>query len=383
MEDVYKSSLKFLTPLSLEQTYKTIVQEAIKLVEGTDGSIFLAKRGRPVRVYASNPKIYKIKPREYGNTYNVYKTKKTIVLPKGKIERVHPEISDIKMKADIMSPLIYRNKSIGVLSLYTDREQKFTKREEEILQTFSPLASLAIRKAQLYDELKKAIETRDLFLSLASHELKTPITTIYIYLQLIERDIKKNRKFEPEWIKTLLDEMVRLTKIVDDLLELSRIRTGKLNYVFEEANIKEIVKRAIVNFHAAHRHQIQLYDKVSEKKSKLVGDIDKLVSVVINILDNAAKHSPLSLPIKLTLRSDGKYFVILVEDGGKGIVKEEIHKVFAGFYKTSDNTKPGMGLGLYLAKQIIDKHKGKIKIRSSVGKGTAVQVLLPQLESSG
>ena len=77
MEDVYKSSLKFLTPLSLEQTYKTIVQEAIKLVEGTDGSIFLAKRGRPVRVYASNPKIYKIKPREYGNTYNVYKTKNT------------------------------------------------------------------------------------------------------------------------------------------------------------------------------------------------------------------------------------------------------------------------------------------------------------------
>lgn len=378
IEEVYNSSLKFLAPLSLEETYKTIVHEAIRLVKGTDGSIMLAKGGRLTRVYSSNPKVYKLVPRRRGSTYKSYKTKKTLMLTKEKIEKVHPEISDIEMKADLLTPLIYRSISIGVISVYTNRKYKFTGRDKKLLQAFSPLASLAIRKAQLYDELNRAIETRDLFLSLASHELKTPITTIYVYLQLIQRNLQRNKKFDPEWIETLLKEMVRLTKIVDDLLELSRIRTGKIHYTFQECNIKEVVQRAILNFKATHEHKIKFEDNLPERKKSLIGDFDKLMGVVINILDNSAKHSEASEPIFLKLSDNDGFIRITVEDRGKGIPTGDIDKIFEGFYKVENNTQPGMGLGLFLAKQVIEKHKGKIKIDSVLGQGTSISLTLPR-----
>lgn len=378
IEEVYKSSLKFLMPLNLEQTYKTIVNEAIKLVGATHGSILLAKKGKIIRTYASNPEVFKIVPRQHGYTYRVYKTQKTVVLPKIKIARFHPEVSVIKMRADIMTPLIYKDKSIGVLSLYTNRRQKFTQKDKEMLQTFSPLASLVIRKAQLHEDLEKAIETRDLFLSLASHELKTPITTIYVYLQLIQRNLEKNKKFDPEWIATLLKEMVRLTKIVDDLLEVSRIRTGKIQYTFEDCDIEEVVRRALLTFRVNHPHNIIFENNIAENRKNIIADFDKLMSVVLNILDNSAKHSSGDLPITLSLSEKNDRVDITVKDQGKGIPKDEIEEVFKGFYKVEHNTQPGMGLGLFLAKEVIESHKGKIKISSSQGKGTIVRISLPK-----
>lgn len=379
-KDFYESSLKLLGQLTLEQTYRIIVSEAAKLIGGSGGSVILSVKGVLKRVYATDPRIKDINPQRYGRTYSSYKNKEAITLKRKDIINVHPEFSDIKISSYILIPLINRGKSIGVLSIYKSEGDEFSEYEKTALENFSLMASIAIRKAQLYSELRRAVETRDLFLSLASHELKTPITTIYVYLQLIRRNLKKSKKFDPDWIETLLNEMVRLTKIVDELLELSRIRTGKLIYDFAEADIKEIMRRSLVNFNASHKHAVKFKDKLLDKDKMLVADFDKIIEVLINILDNAAKHSSHHTPIEINLTSKENYISVEIKDSGSGISKDEIKRVFEGFFKTSDNTRPGMGLGLYLSKQIIDAHKGKIKIYSKKKSGTTVEVLLPKLK---
>lgn len=377
-EEIYDSSLKFLSPLGLNQTYELVVREAIKLTQGSGGSILLAQNGSLKRVYASNPESYRIKIRPDGYTYQSYKNKKIVTLTRSQLLKIHPEIQDIPLISDIMVPLINRGRSIGVISLYTNKKNRFDNKDKEILKIFSPLASLAIRKAQLYYELNKSLETRDLFISLASHELKTPITTIYIYLQLIQKNINKNNAFDPSWITTLLFEMTRLTKLVNELLEINLIKSGKMNYSWEEASIHEILRRSITTFKANHKNKkVKFISELKEKEIIIVADFDKLIEVFVNLLDNAAKHSDASAPITILLKKLDKSLSISVNDLGEGIKKEDIPKIFEGFYKTENNTKPGMGLGLYLANQIIEKHKGKIKVKSKLGKGSKFEVILP------
>jgi K+-sensing histidine kinase KdpD len=228
LERVYKSALKLLAPLSLDETYKIIVLEAKRLVGGDYGSIFMARDSKMERVFASSKFLETIQPRKKGFTYNVYKTKKAKVLKKKDLTKIHSELAKTGIKSDIMTPLMSRGKPIGVLTILSNKKD-FNKKDLSMLRLFGPLATLAIKKAQLSDELKSALETRDLFISLASHELRTPLTVAYTYLQLEKRKIEQGKVIRKEWIDIITDELKRLNNLVDGLLQLNQINTGSLS----------------------------------------------------------------------------------------------------------------------------------------------------------
>lgn len=376
--EVYKSSTRFLNPLSIDETYKVFIEEVLRLSDGKYGSVLIFKNGSIQRVYASSPFLFNIKPRRRGFLYRAYNKKASLVLTHKQIEKIHPELKKTKIKYDIVIPLINRNKSIGVFTVLTDKKVK--KEQLKALKLFSPLATLAIKKAQLYAEVKQAIDTRDLFISLASHELRTPITTSYIYLQIIERNYAKKKPFDPKWVENLKEEMERLTVIIDELLEVNQIRIGKLSYNFEECDLKTVIQRALIMVKGKYKkHNFILHDLV-KNNIKIIADSNKLISLFINLFENAAKHSPSKLDIDIKLYNNEKYISTIIKDQGEGIADADLDKIFVDFYKGKDNTKPGLGLGLYLTKQIIDKHRGKIKIKSKLGKGTTVEVKLPFLK---
>lgn len=379
LEEVYKASTRFLTPLSLDETYKVFIEEVLRLSGGKYGSVLIYKNKTIQRVYSSSPFLDRIKPRHRGYLYRAYNKKISLILTHKQFEKVHPEIRKANIKYDIVIPLVNRDKSIGVFTVLTER--KVSKNQLKALKLFSPLATLAIKKAQLYAEVKKAIETRDLFISLASHELRTPITTTYIYLQIIERNYVKKMPFDPKWVENLKEEMERLTTIIDELLEVDQIKSGKLSYSFEECNLENITKRAIRMVKGKYkRHNFKLVGTVNKSRHIVIGDVNKLIGLFINLLENAAKHSLPKYDITITMFCSKKYVSIIIGDHGTGIEEDDLDKIFVNFYKGKNNTKPGLGLGLYLAKQIIDKHRGKITIKSKVGKGTSVEVKLPLLK---
>ncbi len=381
LEKIYLASIKFLAPLSLGKTYSTIVQEAAKLVKAQWGSVLLEQSGELKRVYSSIPLRRQIQHRKRGFLYKSFKTGKPIVLSAKQIARVHPEIEELAITSDVIIPLSSQNKSIGILSVLTKREQSFTEEEINTLILFGSLASLAIRKAQLYDDAKRDLETRDLFISMAGHEIKTPITTIFGYTQLLFNNFHQGKKLKGEWIDSLFAECDRLKSLVNDFLEIGHIKKGSLHYNLKEYSIKAIVNQAIANFNFNYPYRgLILKDYVSANEDTAVVDRDRLMQVLINLLDNAAKYSSPDRKIMLILKSDQLNFIIQIKDQGIGIAKKDLPKVFNRYYRRSGDSHRGLGLGLFIVKNIIEYHHGSINLHSQLRKGTTVEIKLPRIK---
>lgn len=377
LEKVYDSSLKFLASLSSEEIYRTICHESMKLVDGDIASILLMENRRFKRAYSTSSILGQIKPRRKGNTYSVYKSKRPKILNVAKMGNIHPELIKERIKSDIIVPLIYKNKSIGILTVQS-KQKLFIPRDARILLLISPLASLAIRKAQLTDELSKALKARDLFISMASHELKTPITTVYTYMQLIKIKASKKEPLNIDWIDNLLNEMVRLYKLIDELLHVNQIKTGKLKYNWEEIDINDILKKSVSGILTRYKdRKIVFQNNLNNENPTIIGDFEKLIEVFLNLLDNAAKYSDPESVIILETIIEKKYLMIAVRDEGQGISESDLPQIFDDFYKGENNIKSGLGLGLFIIKKIVNEHKGKISVKSEVGKGTTIHVKLP------
>lgn len=381
LEKIHKAALRFLIPLTPEETYVTIGQEAVKLVGGEHSTIYLVKEKELERVYSSIQSLFKISGQEKDIRYEVIRTGKSAVLSLDlmkKLKKKYPFMSEVYDRSAIMIPLSYKDRAIGLLSVMALKDSNFTRREMDILSLFGSLASLAIRKTQLYDETKQALEIRDLFISMAAHEFRTPITTIGGYAQMLKLRIKKEGS-EKRWVEEIYKETQRLVRLVNELLEINRIKTGQLQYNWQECSLYMLVNEAVDVFRISHPEcQINFKAEVDEVESVIVGDYDKLMQVLTNVLDNAAKFSPVDKTVSINLREKNDELIVQIRDQGVGIAKKDLDKVFEGFYRGTNNTKEGMGLGLYISYKIVKEHRGKIHIRSKINQGTTVEIRLPR-----
>lgn len=300
------------------------------------------------------------------------------------IIKVHPEIKAKGIKSTIFIPLFYRNKSMGVLSLDSENDRKITKEELGVYKLFGSIASLAIRKTELYAETQKALETRDLFISLASHELRTPLTSLNGYVQLLYSKLGKENTSEGRWTRELYEESGRLTSLVKELLEINRIKQGQLQYNLRECSLGEIITKAIERSSFLSKERPIIFkDEVAKGQDILIADSDKLLQMVGGLIRNAIKFSSPLTTIYITLSEEKKALVLIIKDEGEGIRQEDLPHVFEEFYKginSKQKEEQGMGVGLLLARHIVDYHKGTIGITSTVGEGTEVKVKLPKVE---
>lgn len=372
---IYDSAIKFLVPLSTPEVYRVIVNEAINLTNAREGSIFLFKDGKPERVFTTNKKLKKIIPRREGVTYQVYETHLPNMRHKNDLLKVDRRFSEIPIESDLSIPLNYGHITLGVLSVLSKQDKKFTTEDLDTLNLFGPLATLAIRKTQLHDEAKKSIDIRDWFISLAAHELKNPLTSAILTVELLKRS--KNLKDLPEYekIAKLGETLDRLSSLTDELLQVDRIRTGKLEYNMSEISLPHTVTNCIVDSRERYpNHKIKL--DIVDKNIIVFGDSDKLTQAFTNVLNNSVKFSQPGTTITVKVQQKMDKAVVSIKDEGEGIREEDLNKVFRQFYRGGSN-KEGMGVGLFLVKQIINRHGGSISIKSKVNAGTTVIMNLP------
>lgn len=380
LEKVHKAGLRFLEPLSTKETYARIVQEAQRLIKGGHGSIFLEKDGVLKRVYASSPMLYDINVRKNGFTYQAFRTKKTVVVTRTKVAKINPTSKKMGFKSSVFIPLLYRTRFTGVLSINLLRDASLSKNELRVLMVFGSMATFAIRKAQMHEQMTKALEVRDLFISMAAHELRTPLTTISGYAQLLYGKLVRQKTPQARWSEQLHWETLRLKYLIDELLEINRIKTGQLQYAWKECHIRDILNRALNNFGFLHpQSTIILEDKLpkqSDKADVVIGDFDKLLQMLINIMDNAGKFSPTGMPVTVVLDSRGKNLCIMVKDKGKGIAEETFTEAIEG-HSIGKPGKEGMGFGLFLSKHIALQHHGNISFTPSKTE-TTVDITIPK-----
>lgn len=380
LDKLHQSSLKLLAPLDLSSTYSVIVNEAINLVKAQTGSILLMENGQLVRVYSSSPGLYKVRPRKRGYLYKVFKSGEPTILSFKNIEKVHPETKALRASSDIIIPLSYKDQSIGVMTIQSNKDELFRKNELDIMKLFGGLASLTIIKNQLYSDMAQMLQKKDSFISMASHELRTPLTSVNGYVQLLHTRLSGQDTPEGRWVVELLRECKRLSSLVGELLEVNRIRSGILNYELQQCDLRFILNRSLDNFKFAYpNRQVEFVDRSLADLSVMVGDIQKLTQVFDNLLQNAAKFSPHDSVIYISLEVKKNSLLVTVEDQGRGISKEDLPRIFEGYYVGKNHRIEGMGLGLYLVKDIVEFHRGEVKARSKEGRGTKIKIKLPRL----
>lgn len=387
LEKIHRAALKFLVPLTPDETYATIVHEAVKLVNGQDGSILLYENNELNRVYATSKNLYQVgsSRRILGNKdprYEVVKKRVPMVLTAEEmtnLQKKFPHLKGMENRAAVMIPLSYKDETLGMLSVVALEDAAFSQKELNILRLYGSLASLAIRKTQLYNETKHALEVRDLFISMAAHELRTPLTTLSGYVQLLYAKLGEGDSAESRWVRELNKESIRLRNLINELLEINRIKTGQFEYIFRECKLKEIIDESIASFKMSHPdRKIIFNNQLNDTLGIVIGDPNKLLQVIDNIISNAVKYSKSHTPVVLELQSKNGGIILKITDQGRGISKKDLPKIFEGYYKGENSTEESLGVGLFLAKSIIDKHNGEIKVKSKINQGTTVEIRLPQ-----
>jgi signal transduction histidine kinase len=249
------------------------------------------------------------------------------------------------------------------------------------------IASLAFELSTANTELKKLDAAKSEFISIAGHQLRTPLTVIKGYTSMmLEGSFGKIESRAKEALNRVFMSSVQLAKLVSDLLDLSRIEAGKISYDFKEVFLDDIVLGVTNELEETAREKYigLVFENRLKGKIPILADFDKMHEVVINLVDNAVKYSQ-DGDVKITLEEKAKgeksELLLSVTDHGMGIKPEDISKLFGKFARSEEAKKArpdGMGLGLYLVKKIVEDHKGRFWVESpGLGRGSTFFVELP------
>jgi signal transduction histidine kinase len=228
-------------------------------------------------------------------------------------------------------------------------------------------------------ETKLIEQQKDEFIGIASHELKTPVTSIKAFSEILQEKFENAGDSESaELMKKLNRQVDRLTDLISDLLDTTKIAEGRLQLNFEPTDLNELIRSTVEEMQrTTHKHKIAVE---LGKVPVIDADKERLSQVMINLLNNAVKYSPQGGDITVISETNRDHVRVTVSDRGIGISPESQSKIFERFYRISTpplHTYPGMGLGLYISAGIVQRHGGRIKVESREGKGSSFSFTLP------
>ena len=267
-------------------------------------------------------------------------------------------------------------------------------RMNELAQANEEIADLYRNSQANVEKLQELDRLKSRFLSMASHELKTPLTSIsglaQVLLRRMRRRMEQGWPSETEWtdeqrahvdrLDLLNSQTARLGRLVDELLDVSRIESGKLDFHWASVDLGDLVTDVAKRFQMiTSLHTIEV-DRDGVVDMPVMGDRDHLEQVLDNLVTNAIKFSPEGGTIRVSLRAAPNNLVLSVQDRGVGIPHGQLEEIFGLFYQAEDPVSRrtgGMGLGLYISKEIVSRHGGRIWAESKVNEGSTFNVALP------
>lgn len=231
-------------------------------------------------------------------------------------------------------------------------------------------------------QAREAVELRDDFLSVASHELKTPLTPLSARLAMMERRAAAGERIEPEAIARARTSLRKLVVLVDELLDVTHIRESSVRERWTTCSLAELVEEVAAPYrHRSSRHTIEV--EVPAQEIRVACDRTSFGRVLENLLDNAIKYSPGGGRVRLRLSAEGEEAVLTVADEGIGIPRAEQASLFTRFGRATNaptRSYGGLGLGLYVSREIVLRHGGRIAVESEEGRGSTFTVRLPVSE---
>jgi signal transduction histidine kinase len=306
--------------------------------------------------------------------------------------------------SSISVPILVEKRCVGVLNINRiNHPEPFSEEQLEILTLFGGHVGALVERARAVEDLEHRAEVlerdnlrlaefnqiKDVFLSTASHELKTPLTSVIAYAELLNENENRLQPSErAEFLGRLQSEANRLLGLIENILDLSRLETGKTELELKPLPASELVHSSVetatpladkadVTIHEVPAHEEEILLSVDEVKMR---------QVILNLLTNAIRFSPEGGTVTVRTRREDGNVVISVSDQGVGIDAGDLEHIFTlfgqGLRKSNTNT-PGLGIGLHLVKRIVEMHNGRVEVQSSPGEGSTFLVRLPTVLASG
>jgi signal transduction histidine kinase/DNA-binding response OmpR family regulator len=316
----------------------------------------------------------------------------------------------------IYLPLVSKDQVLGIITIQSFEKHAYTEHHLSMLQNLAAFSSIALDNANAYRQLneqeheirrlfdeaqrartlaEEADAAKSAFLSTVSHELRTPLTSVLGFAKIIkkrleerlfplittdDRKVRQTMQQVDENLKVVVSEGERLTKLIDDVLDLAKIEAGKLEWHMETVSMADIIEHATAATSSLFENKgLKLQKDVPATLPGVTGDRDRLIQVVINLISNAVKFTNEGA-VTCRVRQDGGHLVVSIIDTGMGIAPADQPKVFERFKQVGDTLtdKPkGTGLGLPICREIVEHHGGRIWVESELGKGSTFSFTLP------
>ncbi|MDF3078332.1 MAG: hypothetical protein K0S09_2221 [Sphingobacteriaceae bacterium] len=272
---------------------------------------------------------------------------------------------------------ILANQSLAIIA------EKTAAKAERLASTIDSMRQQLRRALSQQEDDKEAIQQlmykKDEFLNVASHELKTPLTSLKAYMQLLEKTVAGTKA--NVFVSKSMNQIKRLERLVQDLLDVSRISSGKLIYSLDRFDMADAIREVVSGIQLSVTHKLIIE---SNPSVVLNGDRHRIEQVITNFLINAIKYSPDADKVIISSELIDNNLVVAIRDFGIGIAAEHLGSLFDRFYRV-DNTAmkfEGLGLGLYIASEILGRHKGSFWIESTLGEGSTFYFRLPVADAS-
>lgn len=292
-------------------------------------------------------------------------------MPKGHLPVVsYLAVPVVSPSGEVIGGLFFGHPSPGV----------FKQEHEDLVANVASQAAIALDNSKLFEEVTALSQKKDEFIALASHELKTPLTSMSGFLQLMQKTIPEglNSKFLDKAIR----QLEKLNTLVNDLFDISKVQAGKLQFYFEDFDLGLLIQEICETFEQSVPDHTFVYDLQGDLFMN--GDKIRMEQVITNLIGNAVKYAPQSPKIDIQVANKGNEIIVSIIDYGAGISKENQSQIFTQFYRIRDRDKhiSGLGLGLYITKEIIERHGGRIWVDSEPGKGASFIFAVPYKQQS-
>jgi signal transduction histidine kinase/Na+/proline symporter len=295
-----------------------------------------------------------------------------------------PPLSGMVSGGSLTLPLVVRREALGTLTLFTDEGSPFRYPDDlAVSQELAYRCAVALDNAGMFERTQEAVRARDEFMAVASHELRTPLTPLKLQIQILDRLLMRGELATVPHERLLQSlrscdaQLSRLSRLVDNLLDISRISSGRLRLSLEDADLSEIAAEVVTRY----REELNAAGcpTALDLAPGVVGRWDRLrlEQVVTNLLTNAAKYAA-GRPIEIRTISVNDRAQLVVRDHGPGIPKDDQRRIFRPFERgVSFRNLSGFGLGLYIVRQVVDAHGGRVLLDSAPGRGCTFTVELP------
>ncbi|MBZ9632855.1 GAF domain-containing sensor histidine kinase [Clostridium sp. FP1] len=299
------------------------------------------------------------------------------------------------MRSLFIIPIIYKDNIYGAVIMLNHKKSAYNESERANVFSFVRQVAIAVENATLFQKLKDVDKMKTDFLSTVSHELRTPLTSIIGFAEMVKRKFEgviveeldlENDKNKiavikiKRYINIILSEGDRLSCLINDLLDISRMEAGKISLNMREIDIEEIINQVITLTNPIIRDKsVQVILNIRESLPKIMADKDKLLQVIINLISNAIKFTQQGC-IVCTARAVEENVIVSISDTGIGIREEDKKNIFEKFSQVGDtltNKPMGTGLGLAICKYIIEEHGGEIWVESEIEKGSDFSFSIP------